>query len=158
MRRKSVSSKHTKRKSPYTPRTRESGHPVAPYLEPKRYGAYDQYGDPRLRNTFLVQGLGWKAANVVNVNPNPSFNNNSLDPWQQGLSFKSVVPQNETVFAKNPWFWANGEPRTYFTDEVTDSSVDYELSGQPLPQKSGPMSSRDGYAHNMGSAVDRIFR
>ncbi len=136
---------------------------IAPHLAVRGYSKHDKYGFAHavVRNGVFVLVPGVYLP--VLMNPNQNANTGTLDPRQQGLQMKLAVPQNETLFAKNPWYFANGEAREYYGEMPSNGDADYELSGQRDP-KSGKMrhvndrlGKQNHYARNARSYVDRLM-
>ena len=138
-----------------------SGHPVAPHLSQKRYSTHGTYAAADTKNT--VQRNVEKMYCPTLINPNQNANTGTMDQWQQGLGFKTVVPNNEQLWQKNPWFFANGEAREYFGGLPSKGDIDFDLSGQPNRHTGVVEAVHDrlgrthNYAKNAKSSVDRMF-
>lgn len=130
---------------------------VGPHLNPKPYSVFDNYASFGKRSTYYTNVVR-EMSNPDLMYTNPNANTGSLDIWQQGLSFKTVVPQNESYWCKNPWFFSNGEARAW-TASVPDASNPAEVLstdkyGRHVPDRLG---SSNRYSQNTSSYVDRFF-
>lgn len=130
---------------------------VGPHLNPLPYSPFDNYASFHKVSTYHVNvERELKDPDIMYWNPNA--NTGSMDIWQQGLSFKTVVPQNESYWCKNPWFFSNGEARTWVggaPDTTNPAEVmSTDKNGRHAPDRLG---SSNRYSQNVSNVVDRFF-
>jgi len=150
------SADHYTRSTNYPIRKKEHGYPTNPKFSTTPYSKHGSYAGTEVKDTYYTQGLGWMSANRQYMSRNPWANNGSSQMGEIGLMFKAVVPQDESFFQGNAWFWANGEAREYFPDENSLEDANFALSGQPS-KIVYPLGHSNHYKSHNKSAVDRVF-
>lgn len=139
------------------PATSTHGIVTAPHLHAQAYSKADNYAGMDKEGTIFYNVPPYMS-NPDLMYWNPQANTGSLDPWQETCQFKFAVPQNEILWAKNPWFFANGEAREYFGGELTAGDISGQLSlnedGTKVHERLG---TNTDYKHTSKSYVDRFF-
>lgn len=130
---------------------------VGPHLNPLPYSVFDNYATQDRTSTYYRNTIR-KLEDPRIMYWNPTANTGSLDIWQTGLGFKTVVPQNESLWCKNPWFFANGEATEWVGTTPEPGNVSAQLSlnedGHATHTRLGP---KNNYHNNARNYVDRMF-
>lgn len=130
---------------------------VGPHLTPLPYSVFDNYSDPGKVSTYHLN-TNSDQANPQLLYWNSSANTGSYDPWPVGLSFKTMVPQNEALFAKNPWFFANGEAREWYGGAPQPGDIAAQLSlTEDGKRKRNRLTTNNDYAKHSSNYVDRFW-